>query len=492
MIRLCDVHYHYRGQGPVLADLRLSIPDGQYVVVCGASGSGKSTFGYLLNGLIPHFFEGDLSGTVEVNGRDTRSHSVSDLFPHLGMVFQNADAQLFSGSVETEIAFGLESLGLSPTEIESRIGRTARLFEIESLLSRSPQRLSGGEKRLVTIAAVCSTDPPILVLDEPYAHLDGQGTQKIRETLRKLHNQGKTVVAMEHAHRGLLEDPERCIVLEKGRVIGDGSASEAATLLHQKQIIPQYSPRPIGPGPDRTPVLRLSKVSCRLEGRKVLRGISLEIGRGEAVALIGKNGAGKTTLLKHLNGLIRPEEGVVSILGKPMDGRDPSELAPFIQLSFQNPHDQFFRFRVEDELEAGCRALQRQDPAWAEELRALFLLQALRDRSPFRLSEGEKKRVALASVLGPKPLILALDEPTAGQDGRFRMNLANLLGSLRMRGVTILVVTHDLPFAQAVADRWVLLEEGEVVADGSPEDPQLAAKLQSLGVSWGWEGEKSG
>jgi energy-coupling factor transport system ATP-binding protein len=234
----------------------------------------------------------------------------------------------------------------------------------------------------------------------------------------------------------------------------------------------------------------MQKVQYSRDGRTILKDITLSICEGEAVALIGPNGAGKTTLLKHLNGLLRPEKGSVYLMGKPITGRDPSELASILQLSFQNPHDQFFRYRVRDELAVGARALGREDPIRMEELIDLFNLEDLLDRSPFRLSEGEKKRAALASVLGAKPKVLVLDEPTAGQDGRFRTGLADLLRRLQERGITILMATHDLAFAEAAADRWILLEEGEVTADGPPEDLRMKERLQAQGLirgRGGWE-----
>ncbi|UCH92692.1 MAG: ABC transporter ATP-binding protein, partial [Candidatus Aminicenantes bacterium] len=183
MIRLSDVHYRYPASGWVLKGIDLSIDTGEYVFVCGASGSGKSTLGYLFNGLIPHFFGGTLEGSVEVAGADTKGQSVSALFSQVGLVLQNADAQLFNSTVEDEIAFGLESLGLPSSQIEENIRDISKTLQIEDLLNRSPMALSGGEKRLVTIACVLCLNPALLVLDEPYAHLDWEGVRRVREAL---------------------------------------------------------------------------------------------------------------------------------------------------------------------------------------------------------------------------------------------------------------------------------------------------------------------
>ena len=199
MIRLRDVRYRYPGSSgtPVLQGLDLVIEEGEYVLVCGASGSGKSTLGYLFNGLIPHFFGGTLTGSVAVDGVDTAGRSVSEIFSRVGIAQQNADAQLFNSSVENEIAFGLESLGLPGTEIDLRVREVAETLAIEELLHRSPMALSGGEKRLVAIASVLCLNPSVLPLDEPFAHLDWQGVRRLRASLRKIHRGGTALVVIE-------------------------------------------------------------------------------------------------------------------------------------------------------------------------------------------------------------------------------------------------------------------------------------------------------
>ena len=187
MIRLSNIRYRYPNTGWVLKGIDLTIDDGEYVFVCGANGSGKSTLGYLFNGLIPNFFGGTLEGSVSVGRFNTREQRISDLFLQVGLVFQNADAQLFNSTVENEIAFGLESLGLSGREMDKRIREISETLHIENLLGRSPMSLSGGEKRLVAIAAVLCLNPSVLVLDEPYASLDWEGITRVRRVLRDIH-----------------------------------------------------------------------------------------------------------------------------------------------------------------------------------------------------------------------------------------------------------------------------------------------------------------
>ena len=453
-----------------------SVDEGDYLFICGANGSGKSTIGYLLNGLIPHFFSGTFDGTVEIFGTDTRYMSISDLFPQVGLVLQNADAQLFNGCVEDELAFGLESLGLSGKEIEERIRETAELLHIDPLLNRSPETLSGGEKRMAGIASILCLKPSILILDEPYANLDWTGISRVRESLRKIHQAGLTLVVIEQRVDGFLEDASRCLIVEKGKIIFNGKPSHAASLLISEGLIPRYSKhgknkraKATLPRDAEKPLLSVRNLSCSFSGKKILNDISLDIFKGEAVVLLGKNGSGKTTLIKYLNGLYRPLNGEIEFNGQSTAGKTPTHLAQMVGLSFQNPNDQFFKSHVEDELLVGPQMLGKNSGDWLERICSLFLLKDLLNRSPFKLSEGEKKRVAIASILAMKPEIVVLDEPSAGLDGRSKQMLAQILAKLTEEGLTTVCVTHDMDFAGAVADRCIVLDQGKIVGDGPPE-----------------------
>jgi energy-coupling factor transport system ATP-binding protein len=479
-----NVRYRYPNTGEewVLQQGDLSLDDGEYVCVFGASGSGKSTLAYLFNGLIPHFFDGTLEGSVEVEGRETREVRVSDLFNHVGMVLQNADAHLFNSTVENEIAFGLESLGLSGDEIDRRIHWVTKTLEIEDFLGRSPTALSGGEKRLISIASVLCLNPSVVVLDEPYAHLDWEGVRRVREALSKIHQMGKTIVVIEQRIGGFLHDATRCIIMERGRPLFDGSPKGALKILARDGLLPRYQKRKKRHQSGKENLLSARDISYVIEKQEILKGVSFELRRGETVAIVGRNGSGKTTLIKHFNGLLRPVRGEVIFMGEVNREKAPSEMASSVGLSFQNANDQFFKSRVREELLAGPEILGRMDNGWIEELYDLFELHGLLDRSPYRLSEGEKKRVAIASILAHQPPLLVLDEPTVGQDGRFREALVGLLNALEERGFTTVIVTHDLEFAEATADRWIVLHEGKIVADGSPRAVRHDEELIRLGA----------
>jgi energy-coupling factor transport system ATP-binding protein len=502
-----NLRYRYRRNAGewVLDDINLTIEPGSYVLLCGASGSGKSTLARTFNGLIPHFYEGEMAGRVWVAGRDTREHPVSELCSLVAMVFQNADAQLFTSSVERELAFGLESLGLKPAEIQQRIEESAAAAGILPLLARNPRSLSGGEQQLVIIAAALALRPKLLVLDEPYASLDPCNVRRVRQVLRKAHREGTTIVLSEHRLQHALAEADRMVVLHQGRVALDGpprrvlaqdvtpyglnvppvvrqgraygmpvlplSVKEFADNLNsQRDALP---PRTSNSAPavdsSAPPAVSFAHVSALAGGATLLHDISLDVRQGECLAIVGANGAGKTTLIKHMNGLLRPDSGSVCVLGQDTRRAKVSQIARQVGLAFQNPNDQFFKFRVWDEIAAGARALQRYDEDWIRSVVALFRLEPLLERSPYRLSEGEKKRVAFAAALAARPAILVLDEPTAGQDDMFRGALGDMLANLRAHGQTVVIVTHDLEFAEQHANRWLLLAQGRVLREGSPD-----------------------
>jgi len=484
VIGFSNVSYRYphTSHGWVLEGIDLTIKDGEYLLVCGGSGSGKSTFGYHFNGLIPHFFGGVLKGSVLVDGLDTAGKRVCDFLSKVGLVFQNADAQLFNSTVENEIAFGLESLGLSARQINRQIRWVTELLRIEDLLGRSPTALSGGEKRLVALASVLSMNPPTLLLDEPFAHLDWVSARRVREALREIHRGGKTIVVIEQRFGGLLQDATRCIVLECGKILFDGHPGDAHPVLLQQHLIPRYLQKERERLQGKHCALVAEEISYRMENRQILKQVSLKIEEGERLAIVGRNGSGKTTLIKHLNGLLMPAAGKLTIMGEEVRGKTPRQRASLVGISFQNPNDQFFKNLVRDELLAGVKVLGKNSGKWFQEICILFGLHELLDRSPYRLSEGQKKRVALASIVLMHPKILVLDEPTVGQDGRFLEAIAGLLVSLEERGFTIVIVTHDLAFASATADRWIVLHEGQVVGDGSPRKLSGNRELIEMGA----------
>ncbi len=514
LIQLEHVRYRYPDASSyALDDIQMNIEAGEYVLLAGASGSGKSTFCRLLNGLIPQFYGGSLEGSVRVEDVDTHARPVHEWFARVGLVFQNPEAQLFNSTVAREIAFGLESLGLPRSEIHERIEWTLQAVQIESLRDRPPHSLSGGEQQLVAITAILSLRPRVLVLDEPFANLDPAALARVRSLLQEVHQQGTTLVLAEHRLHATLQDATRLIVLDRGRVVRDGaprevlaedvssfrlntpfvvrvarssdwrkiplSVDEAVALARKSDhlTLPERRNGAQAVPFDASPVVEARGLSFLREGRAILRDIGFELRRGECDALVGRNGSGKTTLLKHLDGIYRPTSGSLVVLGQETTRARVSDLAKNVGLVFQNPNDQLFKPNVREEIEVAPRALDRIDPAWLAKLVEMFELEPLLERSPFTLSEGEKKRVAFAAALAAHPAILALDEPTTGQDSAFRSALARLLHELQEEGMAILLATHDLEFAEWVASRWLVLVDGSIAAQGTPDDVMQNAEL---------------
>lgn len=507
VIKVDQLCYSYRktSRARILDGLDLAIAPGDYLLISGSSGCGKSTLCRTFNGLIPHFYDGIMSGTVYVAGTPTTATTIGDLFSRVAMVFQNPEAQLFSTTVEGEIAFGLESLGLARREIRTRIAAITEGVGLTDLIHRNPRNLSGGEQYLVSTAACLAIQPRLIILDEPYANLDPVHVLRLRDILKSINRRGTAVVICEHRLGPTIPDVNRMVVVHQGRIVLDGpperilstaveqyglavpfvvkaglKTGQVPLPLTQKELAASISPadltavpRPVlvPPIKKNTPiVLRVEALSSIPNNNLTLKNIHFSLAESECLALVGANGAGKTTLARHLIGLLHPDTGRIDIMGKPADQMKTSELARYAGLAFQNPHNQFFKQTVREEIEVGPRMLNCLDTVWIDSLVTLFRLEKLLDRPPYRLSAGEKKRVAFAAALAVNPPILILDEPTAGQDGHFRKALGRCLENLRKRGHSVIMITHDLAFAEQYAHRWLLMAEGEIIARGMPAD----------------------
>lgn len=475
MIHLKNAAYRYpsrQGTAPWALDrIDLNVDQGEYVVIFGPSGSGKSTLTFVFNGLIPHLFGGEFFGEALVCNHKVPETPPAVLSEQVAVVLQNTDAYLFCGTVEAELLFGLERSPIPAHQYDQRIQEILAFLGIEHLRHRAPYELSGGEKQLAALASALCLNPRIMILDEPFAHLDAPNRRRLRQALATVHRSGTTVIVAEHLVDDFLLDVNRCLVMERGRVRFDGPPRETLPHLMEGGLVPQYPQPPGEQAPlGQESLLKVSEVSFYREGRPVLDKVSFTLRAGERVAVTGPNGSGKTTLVKILGGCLKPDKGCALWNGRDIDKIPPPVRVRHVGVSFQNPNDQFFKVRVEDEIWAGPKILEKKgfpvDHEWVAHIFDLFGLRPLKEHSPYRLSEGEKKRVALASVLAMKPQVLVLDEPTAGQDGRFRQELAELLQCLsKSRQIALVVVTHDTDFARATCARRLLLERGRLVED---------------------------
>jgi energy-coupling factor transport system ATP-binding protein len=438
-LRAQKLAYRYPQNSHGLEPVTLSIQPGERLLIAGPSGCGKSTLARCLIGLIPHLYRGTLEGSLWLNGLRTSETPLWRLAEQSGLVFQNPAAQMLAQSVEEEIVFGLENLGLSRSAIRQRLEATLSRFGLAALRNRAPQTLSGGEQQKLALAAITARQPSILVLDEPLSMLDSTAATELVDHLADLARCGTTVVVCEHREEYLRPIPR----LRTLRL--DGAALPEAT-------VPDFN------FPARTPPpqLGVSGLTVRLGGRTILRDLSFSAAGGQVLAVVSRNGVGKTTLLRVLAGL-QKHDGSVTMNG----GR------PDLGMVFQNADLQLFNATLRDEI---LYRLPDPDMALYTWLLEALGLARYETTPPLLLSEGEKKRTALATVLMRRPRHgLLLDEPALGQDAAHKATLLRLAQALAAAGQLVVLTTHDLTLATQ-ADRLLLLSPGGFLADGPPAE----------------------
>lgn len=461
---------------PVFSELSLSLTEGESLAVMGASGSGKTTLAHIVAGLAPRFTGGHIDGTMRVRGHDV----IASPLPvgAVGLLFQDAATQLFNTTVEEEIAWGLEAMGLSSSLIESRINRAIDRFGLVGLRRRHPWALSGGQQKRLALAAVWAMRPQVFVLDEPLGGLDPVGRDEVLHAMRTLQPAGATLLLMT-LRTEAARSASRVGLLENGHLTDSGAAAamlsqtdrftEAGILLPPSQW-PDLSPRDTPSSGVRSPAIEVDQLSFRYpEGPTVLHDITLSMPPGQFLALVGPNGGGKSTLVRHFNGLLRPDHGTVKILGQDTSERAIGDLAKHVGFLFQRPEQQIFAPTVHKEIAYGPHklGLARSEEA-VKGVLGRFGLTSLADTPPALLSYGDKRAVTLASLAILETPIVVLDEPSVGLDGFGVSQLLSWLADLREKGTTLIVVTHELDLARC-ADRVIAIEGGVVVADGTPE-----------------------
>jgi len=457
------------------------------LAVMGPSGAGKSTLSYLLAGLAPRHTGGTISGTVTIGG-----HSVLTTPPEIGTVgllFQDAATQLFNTSVEDEIAWGLEALGLSAGEITQRVEDTLTRFDLTTTRFRSPWALSGGQQKRLALAALWAMRPRALILDEPLGGLDPLGKAEVMTAIEALRQAGTSLLlttlrpqtARRAGHIALLADGRLTPPQPADLALQDESPLIASGLVYPSDLWPDLSPVVT---PDRSlPAIEVRGLHFSYTDREeVLQDIDLVIPSGQFVALIGPNGAGKSTFARHLNGLLRARRGTVRILGQPVGSRPTGTLARSVGYLFQRPEQQFFAPTVREEIAFGLTQLEVPDKeARLDQVLARFGLTKLAGAPPAMLSYGMQRTVTLASLAALDPPVIVLDEPTVGLDGRGLSQLLAWLSDLRAAGTTIILITHEMDLALR-ADRAIAVAQGRVTADGDPaavlaNDPAWSREL---------------
>ena len=437
-----QISFRYPQDGTGLDPVSLQVDRGEFVAGSGVSGSGKSTLARCLSGLIPHLYRGTMRGEVQVQGISTRESFLFALAEEVGLVFQNPSQQMLAPTVEDEILFGLENLGLSRTEIARRLEDSLARFGLEPLRGRSPQSLSSGEMQKVALAAITARRPPFLILDEPLSMLDTTASHALIRYLDRLRNHGQAVVLFEHRLEWLEGIPE----------------VKSLTLPQQQVSVPESIPDCPLPLQDHF-TLAVEDLSLRIGQKGILEDIDFTAASGELVAIVGQNGVGKTTLLRAVAGL-QSYRGSIELHGS------PGVEEPDLGLVFENPDLQLFNASVEKEITYRIEAPDFNYYRWL--LHSLGLT-PYEQASPLLLSEGEKKRLALAAVLMRNPAHgVLLDEPSLGQDMTHKQLLVKMLRKYAESGKVTIFATHDLHLTYQ-ADKIIVLGKNSLIAAGNPQ-----------------------
>ena len=481
----------------ILRDMSLTVRCGEFLVLCGPSGCGKSTLlRQLKTVLAPH---GRRSGTILFEGQSLDSMDQRQQTERIGFVQQSPDNQIVTDKVWHELAFGLESLGYETPVIRQRVAEMAAFFGIESWFYKNVTELSGGQKQLLNLASVMAMQPSVLILDEPTSQLDPIAAADFLATLGRINRElGTTILLTEHRLEDAFPLATRVAVMEEGQLLCSGTPAEVGAALREKghgmflamptamqvwaaveqeglcpvtvregrECLTNYGAKhplhPMLPEPSRVyaeePVLEASELWFKYEkdSPDVVRGLSLTLKKGEFYALLGGNGAGKSTSLKLLAGILKPYRGTVNCRGT-------------IGVLPQNPQTLFVKKTVREDLaEILGDSRKNEQTERIAHVVALCRLEGLLDRHPYDLSGGEQQRAALAKVLLLDPDILLMDEPTKGLDAEFKQVLAEILQALLRRGVTILMVSHDIAFCARYAHRCALFFDGGTVSEGTP------------------------
>jgi energy-coupling factor transport system ATP-binding protein len=562
VIYVKDTTFTYEGDVVALKNLNLAAQKGEFVVILGANGAGKSTFCYLLSGIVPNIYGGRRSGIVSVAGLDPWDESLYTTSQRCGMLMQDPEVQLFMPTLKTELAFGPANLGIERDEILRRSGEALSLVRLNGLEEHNPRDLSGGQKQRAALASVLTMQPQVLVLDEPTSQLDPAGRWEVGAAIERLKRIGDlTIVMTTHETEEILHLADQVIVLEGGEIVLQGPPAQVfsqtavleragvktpSLILFQSKLFLNSPDEPSGHKinlttdevarkvlesvddgklevvPEARDVEQAKRNSQQdetpliLEGRDLhirypgpppviaLDNVNLEIRKGEMIGIVGQNGSGKSTLVKCLVGLLKPSKGEILFKGESIRKISIGEMARRVGLVLQNPDYQLFTASCEEEVRFGLRNLGVSEEKIAPLVDEALEMVGLADKAdlfPFRLSFGDRRKLAVAATIALSPEVLILDEPTTAQDHRGRYQLADLAQRFHdEKGGTVIMITHDVDLIAHYAQRLIVLHEGHVLLDGTtaevftqedvllksfvvpPVATRLASGLATLGV----------
>lgn len=495
MIECQDVSFSYPASalpvgesqtGGALKHISCTIEDGSFVLLCGTSGCGKTTMTRLFNGLIPHYHEGTYTGSVYLDGKDTRDLSLFDISLKVGSVFQNPRSQFFNVDTTSELAFGPENHGMPENIVRDRVKRVATQLKLEPLLDRSIFSLSGGEKQKIACGSAAAIDPDVYVLDEPSSNLDAYAIADFRQLLFTLKSQGKTIIISEHRLYYLSGLFDRVLYLKDGEIEGDYTAEEFCGLSAKQRDDMGLRPLDLAglseiEGPQQRmneAVWTIKNVSFAYKHEpETLHITETSFPSGSATAIIGHNGAGKSTFARCLCGLEKHFKGTVQDQSKNYSRKERLKLCYMVM---QDVNHQLFTESVLDEI---LLSMRTEDKQRAREILQEMDLLSFEDCHPMGLSGGQKQRVAVASAIASgRPLIL-FDEPTSGLDLFHMRQVANVVNQVANAGRTALVVTHDPEFILRCCHYVLHLENGQIQESYSIEDSDGRKRLLKFFLS---------
>lgn len=462
--------YQSRERESGVYNLNLTIPDGQVVLLCGESGCGKTTLTRLINGLAPEYYDGQLSGEVLVNGKNTSKTPLYELSKIVGSVFQNPRSQFFTVDTTGEIAFGCENIGLPKEEIYQRIGQVSGELKIRNLLDRSLFALSGGEKQKIACASVSAMEPEIFVLDEPSSNLDVATIADLREVIEKWKSMGKTIIVAEHRLYYLMGVADRVIYLKDGRIAKDMPVTDFSNLpetqlreMGLRSLHPAFaSDMPHTPANGET--IQLTGFHFSYGNTETVNIPQLSVPRGGIVGVLGDNGAGKTTFAKCLCGLEKSAEGTLQIGTNNLNAKQRIRKCYMVM---QDVNHQLFTESVEDEILLSLPGENEDaDKQQAEKILGDLNLLQFSKLHPMSLSGGQKQRVAIGSAIASDKEVLVFDEPTSGLDYHHMIEVATNLIALSRMGKTLFIITHDPELIAQCCDYFMFIEHGKIKWSG--------------------------
>ena len=514
MIHSEQVTLHYEDhEKATLKDIDFKVNQGERVLLLGPSGSGKSTLTFCLNGLYPKDLDGKLTGKIFIQAKETAVYRPGEISQVVGVVFQDPESQFCMLTVEDEIAFGLENIRVDPQEMEQRIEQALQLVGMLPYRYEMISTLSGGWKQKLALACVLALKPKVLILDEPTANLDPIASRELIKTIGKLQKElNFTLIVIEHQLDEWMAMIDRCLILNReGSLIYDGPPAEgfrkhysllkkegiwlprafelgmqwnqkgiladSVTPLVLKDLLNHVTASSVEYSPSYTrkksnkAILTARNISVQTAEKEILRNVSIDLYKGEVLAIIGPNGAGKTTLSRVLAGIKKANSGEVRLEDKPLHAFPEDQIRKKIGYVFQNPEHQFITDTVCKEIAFGLRMQsigEKEIDAMVNEIIDICQLQGLEYAHPFSLSQGQKRRLSVATMIVDEQQILILDEPTFGQDARSTEELMDLLQSRNQKGCSIIMITHDLDLVHQYADRVMVLKDGAEYFNGSP------------------------